>query len=54
MIRINEYLLSKSNKKIQCEDYIPEIGEVATDQFGDSWVIKDYCSILNDANKLKI
>lgn len=52
MITIIEYLLSKSNQKAMCDEP-PEIGNIAYDQFGDDWVIKDFCSILNDKDILK-
>lgn len=52
MISIDEYLLSKSNPKLP-KSYIPEIGEIATDQFGDDWNIEDYCSILHQPYKLE-
>lgn len=52
MIAIVEYLLSKSNQKAICDEE-PEIGKIAYDQFGEDWVIEDYCSIINEEDKLK-
>ena len=51
MKQLVEYLLSNSQKNAICEE--PEIGTIAYDQFGDEWLIEDFCSIIDEKEKLE-